>query len=119
MPPELFCLAWQACHSLPFEMWHAYNNRDASAAGSQAVLRPLGSPLGGQLSQEGIGWGATPPRGETSITCFGASVANLIQVNVGTPRCAGMAPAEGARDVIFGGSIEKGAVAQKRRERPT
>jgi len=39
MPPELFCLAWQACHSLPFEMWHAYNNRNAgrSAAGSQAA----------------------------------------------------------------------------------
>jgi len=56
---------------------------------------------------------------ETSITCFGASVANLIQVNVDTPRSAEMAPAEGARDVIFGGSIEKGAVAQKRREWPT
>lgn len=66
MPPELFCLAWQACHSLPFEMWHAYNNRDASAAGSQAVLRPLGSPWVVNFRRKGLAGGlhllgARPP----------------------------------------------------------
>jgi CBS domain-containing protein len=45
---------------------------------------------------------------EAPITRFGAPVANLIQVNAGTPRSAEMAAAEDAQDVVFGGSIKKG-----------
>jgi hypothetical protein len=58
-----------------------------------------------------------PARVREAITCFGAPVANLIQVNVGTPRSAEMAAAEDAQDVVFSGSIKK-PVAHKRREWP-
>ena len=48
------------------------------------------------------------PCARGSIAYFGAPVANLIQVNVGTPRSAEIAAAEDAQDVVFSGSIKKG-----------
>jgi hypothetical protein len=126
MLPALFCSAWQACHSSPFEVWHAYNKSRWRPVGSMFAgsfpppsLPPARELRRGQIAlrvvkfrrNELAGGPHTPPTGppvrETSITCVGAPVANLIQVNVGTPRSANMVAAEDAQDVVFSGSIEK------------
>jgi hypothetical protein len=87
---------------------------------SQAAFRPLRSPASelrrGQIAfravkfRNGLAAGPHPlracPCARGAITCFGAPVANLIQVNVGTPRSAEMAAAENAQDVVFSGSIK-------------
>jgi hypothetical protein len=68
---------------------------------------PLRSPAS-ELRRGQIVFRAVKFRNGGSITYFGAPVANLIQVNVGTPRSAEMAAAEDAQDVVFSGSIKKG-----------
>jgi hypothetical protein len=43
--PEFFCLAWQACHSSPFDVWQGYNKLLwRSAACSQRLSAPF-APL--------------------------------------------------------------------------
>jgi hypothetical protein len=69
MLPELFCLAWQACHSLPFEMWHVYN-------------KPRWRPVGGMFA------GSFPP---PSLPLRGALRRGQIAVRVVRFRRNGLA----------------------------